>query len=76
MNQERDELAAELHRLEQGKVDRPDPIPNEAQEGAAREMRQLYLALVGQNFTDPQATRIIGHTLGTLITQASENTDG
>lgn len=46
---------------------RPDPTPSEIQEAGARDMRAMYLALVGQNFTADQALTLVGETVGAIF---------
>lgn len=38
----------------------------------ALHMRQVYLALVGQGFTEPQAMAIIGTTIAAAITRGQQ----
>lgn len=46
---------------------RPDPTPSEIQEAGARDMRAMYLALLGQNFTADQALTLVGETVGAIF---------
>jgi hypothetical protein len=46
---------------------RPDPTPSEIQEAGARDMRAMYLALRGQNFTADEALTLVGETVGAIF---------
>lgn len=44
----------------EGDPSKPEPIPDEAMETLARQLRAMYLALTRQNFSEHQALSIVG----------------
>lgn len=46
---------------------KPDPIVTEEKEAAAREMREMYLALRRQNFTEAQAMQVVSASFTAVV---------